>query len=126
MANKFNAKRTVGFDSKREAKVYDELRIKELAAEISDLKRLDRYKDYFVLQEGFHHKNAFIVSKNGTKAMPKIREIKYTADFTYLDKMGKMVVVEIKGKATAKEPAYVLRKKLFLKQNPDIIFIEWF
>lgn len=128
--NKYNAKKTVvdgiKFDSRRESKIFEELKIKELAGEISELKHLDRYKDYFVLQEGFYSDNAFMVSKEGTKAMTKLREAKYTPDFSYTDRTGKHVVVEVKGKITAKEAVYVVRKKLFLKKFPDIVFLEWY
>jgi predicted nuclease of restriction endonuclease-like RecB superfamily len=45
----------------------------------------------------------------------------YTPDFrlTYPD--GRVAVVEVKGKATRD---YILRRKLFKRQNPDVEFME--
>jgi hypothetical protein len=54
------------------------------------------------------------------------RAITYKPDFrlTYLD--GSVEVVEVKSKCTAKEPDYIMRRKLFKHNNPDVKFSEVF
>ena len=64
----------------------------------------------FVLQEGFY-------SISSTR---KISEIKYIADFQYIEN-GAVVVEDVKG---FKTPVYILKKKMFLKRYPDLIFKE--
>jgi hypothetical protein len=96
------------FDSKKEARRYGELQLLEYAAEIRDLVThprfllLDGFSDNF---GGYH------------------RPINCTWDFAY--KRGRRSVVEdVKSPITRKEPAYVIRKKLFIHKYPDIEFRE--
>lgn len=92
------------FDSKMELKRYKELQLLERAGAISDIELQPRYR----LQEAFRY---------GGKTY---RSINYTPDFRY--KQGdKVIVEEVKGFA---DTSYLIRKRLFLFQNPDVIFYE--
>ena len=79
MSNKYGARRTYSllcerwFDSRAEAKRGEELRLLEMASEISDL----RYQVRFVLS-----------------ASPKVA---ITIDFSYLDETGERVFEDVKG-----------------------------
>jgi predicted nuclease of restriction endonuclease-like RecB superfamily len=105
MKNKFNSKKTtvdgIVFDSKRESEYYLIYKSMLQHGEIKSLERQPRYE---------------IIPKFG-----KERAAYYTPDFrlTYPD--GRVVVVEVKGKATRD---YILRRKLFKRQNPDVEFME--
>ena len=107
--HKYNAKKIVidgiEFDSKKEGKRYQELKMLEKAGKIKDLK----LQPVFLLQEGFYYQG---------KA---IRQITYRADFEYVDEKGNRVVEDVKG---FKTDVYKLKKKLFLKKYPDVIFKE--
>jgi len=111
------------FDSKAEAKRYQELKLLEKAQEIFNLE----------LQPKFT-----LVPK--TK---KRRAITYTADFAYNveinnedcencefypDKCGdcryKVVVEDVKSPATAKDKTYIVKRNLFEYQNPNVDFRE--
>ncbi len=92
------------FDSKMEGKRYRELKLLERAGEISDIDLQPRYR----LQDSFKY--------DGTT----YRSINYTPDFRY-KKNGEVVVEEVKGFA---DTSYKIRKRLFLFQNPGIIFYE--
>lgn len=87
----------IKFDSKKEARRYYELKLLERAGIIKELKLQVPY----VLIEK---------SKHG-------REIKYLADFTYIEK-GKLIVEDVKSSAT-KTPLYKLKKRL-LAERYDI------
>jgi len=84
------------FDSKAEYRRWCELSWMLKAGEISDLKRQVPF-DLVPAQ----------VSPEGTK----LRGITYVADFTYLDKLGHLVVEDPKGASTAE---WVIKKKLML------------
>jgi len=96
----------IGFDSKKEAHRYGELKLMELAGEISNL----RIQPKFTLQEKFKYKGK------------TIRAITYTADFRYLE-VGKpgftptVVVEDVKGH---QENVWKLKWKLAICQNPTI------
>lgn len=79
------------FDSKREGDRYRVLRLLEQAGEISGLE--------------CHPSWTFVV--NGTKVA------RYTADFSYRDAGGRLVVEDVKSRPT-KTRDYVIRKKLLL------------
>ncbi len=107
--HKYNAK-VVEFDgfrfaSKKELKRYLELKTLEKAGKIKDLK----LQPIFLLQEGFYYQGK------------SIRQITYRADFEYVDEKGNRVVEDVKG---FKTDVYKLKKKLFLKKYPDVIFKE--
>ena len=95
----------IRFDSKKEAEFYAELKLREKAGEISDLRLQPRY----LLQEAFKHDGK------------QYREIEYVADFEYIEN-GETVVIDVKGFKTA---VYMLKKKLFLyKYGDKVKFIE--
>ena len=88
------------FDSTKEAKRYRELKLLEMAGEISNLELQPR----FLLQESF--------KKNG-----KIyRKIEYVADFKYIEN-GKTIVEDVKGLQT---DVFKIKHKLFEKKYPDL------
>ncbi len=98
----------IKFDSKKEANRYCELKILERCKNITCLKLQPEY----VLQEQFKH--------NGKN----IRQIKYIADFEYYNLTGQVVVEDVKASKTFTTEVYKLKKKLFFKKNPDILFKE--
>ena len=86
----------IKFDSKKEAKFYQELKILERAWNIKDLELQPK----FILQEKF---------KNEWKTE---RAITYLADFMYFDNIKKkQVIVDVKG---FKTEVYKIKRKLFL------------
>ena len=107
--HKYNAKKVVidgiEFPSEKEGERYIELKMLEKAGKIKDLK----LQPVFLLQEGFYYQG---------KA---IRQITYRADFEYVNEKGERVVEDVKGFRTE---VYKLKKKLFLKKYPDVVFKE--
>jgi hypothetical protein len=97
----------IRFDSAKEARRYNELRLLERAGEIKNLELQPR----FILQKSF---------KRDGKTH---RKIEYVADFRYIEE-GKAIVEDVKSSITRKHPVYALKKKLLLKQNPNINFLE--
>lgn len=96
----------IKFDSRLEARRYQELRLLERAGQITDLKLQPEYE----LQPAF--------KKNG-KAY---RRIAYKADFSYFSVMeGKVIVEDTKGYVTKE---YSLKKKLFEYHYPDLTILE--
>lgn len=96
----------IKYDSKKEARRGDELRLMEKAGLISDLERQKR----FVLQEGFTNNKG-----------EKIRPITYIADFYYKEK--NWIAEDVKSSATKTE-VYKIKKKLFEFKYPEITFRE--
>lgn len=99
--NKYRNKKVtidgITFDSIKEGKRYQELKLLERANEITELK----------LQVPFILLDSYVL--NGKKR----QGIKYIADFAYIDiKTGKYVVEDVKSSAT-KTQVYKLKKKLF-------------
>lgn len=105
--NKYRARKTtvdgITFDSKGEARRYAELKLMERAGVIANLELQPAY----VLQE------AFRCPWNGAQ-----RAIKYVADFRYAEG-GKTIVEDFKGKETE---VYRIKRKMFLKRYPEIVF----
>lgn len=99
MRSKFNAKKTtvdgITFDSAREAKRYQELKLMERAGEIIGLRRQVRFELIPAFEcDGKHY-----------------RPTTYIADFTYTDcETGKGIVEDVKGVRT---DVYRLKAKLF-------------
>lgn len=97
--NKYRNKPTdrngIRFDSKKEAKRFDELVVMLRAGQISNLK----LQPQFTLQESY-------VTPEGER----VRAIRYVADFSYW-RDGEKVVEDVKSKATA-TAQYKLKKKL--------------
>lgn len=77
------------YDSRKEAKIGQQLQYRQVAGEISNLKRQVPFR--FEL-------NGILICK-------------YLADFTYIEN-GKYIVVDVKSKFTAKLPVYVLKRKM--------------
>lgn len=95
---KYGNKKTDGFDSKAEARRISELRLMELAGEITDLKTQVRY-------------GLIPAQYIGGKCVE--RAVTYVADAEY-KKGGRLVVEDIKSEMTRKLPAYILKRKLML------------
>lgn len=103
--NKFNAvKKTIDgikFDSTRESKRYEELKLLERAGKIKNLEVQPVYE----LVKSVKYKNA----KRAKPAMI------YTADFRYWDiEKGELVVEDVKSVATAKLTDYIMRRHMML------------
>ena len=107
--NKYkNIKTTVGnlkFDSKKEAKRFEELLLLLKAHEIEEL----RLQHSFTLIESY-------TALDGEK----IKAMKYIADFTYIDRLRGFIVEDVKGKQT---DVYKMKKKL-MKDIYDISITE--
>ena len=92
----------IKFDSKLEARRYNELKILERAKEIKDLRR----QVTFELQPSYKKNNK------------TIRAINYVADFVYYDSIRKQTIIEdTKG---FKTDVYKLKKKIFEYKYPDL------
>lgn len=125
--NKYHNVKTIidgiKFDSKAEARRYQELKLLEKAGQIRNL----------VLQPKFELVPKLITGD----CHPNERAVTYTADFSYSQKIGNDVVVnghtlntwydyveDVKSEATRKDKAYIIKRKLFRHKYPDIIFCE--
>lgn len=106
--NKYGAKKTqIGdtvFDSRKEAKRFQELKLLEKTGYISDLK----------IQVKFS-----ICPKSGGNK----RERFYIADFVYKEG-GKSIIEDVKSEITRKNAVYSLKKALVQWQYTDYIFRE--
>lgn len=107
--NKYQARKTVlngiTFDSKAEAKRYQELLWLEKAGHVSKIERQPEY----VLVYPFVHRGK------------KYRGVKYRADFKYLDDVLGWTVEDVKGHRTAE---YRIKLQMLLTRHPDINFVE--
>jgi hypothetical protein len=95
---KYRNKKAGAFDSKAEARRIGELRLLEAAGEIRDL----------------HTQVKFLLipsQRIGGKVVE--RPVTYTADATYRNKAGQLIVEDVKSKAS-KTQQYVIRRKLML------------
>jgi len=96
--NKYSNKKTfvdgIQFDSKAEAKYFEQLKWLKQAKQIKDFKLQPR----FLLQESY--------KKNGKT----IRKIEYVADFEIHNLDGSIEIVDVKGHETKE---FLLKKKLF-------------
>lgn len=113
--SKYNAKKSYGYDSKKEARRADELWKLQLGGFISDLHR----QVPFILQEAF----TYFDHEKGKEV--GVRAVIYVADFTYFDKKRNLNVIEdTKG---FKTDVYMVKKKMLLhqlKNKKDYIFLE--
>lgn len=109
IGNKYNNRKTVvdgiKFDSIRESKRYIALSIMQKMGKISSLE----------LQTPYTLLKSFKDHTGKTQ-----RAIKYIPDFRYIIE-NRIIVEDVKG---LKTEVYKIKKKLFLKQNPNIFFIE--
>ena len=89
----------ITFDSRKEARRYDELILMVKAGMICDL----RLQPQFTLEESY-------LTPNGER----VRSIIYKADFSYINTAnGEMVVEDVKSKAT-KTRTYEIKRKMML------------
>lgn len=91
---KFRNIKSGGYDSRKEHRRAEELRMHQKVGAISRLEFQKRFQ---------------IIPKQDGE-----RPAHYTADFAYFECDGTYVVEDCKSPITRKEPAYVLRKKLML------------
>lgn len=113
MTNKYNNKKcTVNgiiFDSRKEARRYQELRLLQRAGVIKSLQRQVKYVLIPAQYESFER-----YGKNGQELTPgkKLieRECAYVADFVYVED-GKTVIEDTKGMKTKD---YIIKRKLML------------
>lgn len=98
------------FDSRKEARRYNELMMLQRAGEISDLKRqveIELIPNQYATEERY--------SKSGKRLKDKMilleRKVCYVADFVYTDKDGREIVEDTKG---IKTPDYILKRKMLL------------
>lgn len=84
------------FDSKKELKRWQELKLLQRAGEIMELKRQVPFR---------------LLPSQRTPTGATVREVVYIADFTYRDKRGAFVIEDVKGFRTKD---YILKKKLML------------
>ena len=113
--NKYNAKKVsvdgIEFDSKKEARRYQELLLLQKAGEIC---MLERQKVYELLPA---QREPDTVGKRGGVIKGKLleRAVEYVADFVYTDKNGKTVVEDVKGfREGGAYAVFVLKRKLML------------
>ena len=113
--NKYNAKKVsvdgIEFDSKKEARRYQELLLLQKAGEIY---LLERQKVYELLPA---QREPDTVGKRGGVIKGKLleRAVEYVADFVYTDKNGKTVVEDVKGfREGGAYAVFVLKRKLML------------
>lgn len=111
MYNKYRNKKVIydglKFDSKKEAKRWNELKLLEKANEITELERQKRFE----LQPSYTNNLG-----------EHIRAITYIADFFYYDKKkGIYIVEDVKG---IKTDVYRLKKKLFEYVYPNLTIKE--
>jgi hypothetical protein len=96
----------IGFDSRKEARRYKELKLLEKGGVIKDL----RLQPHYELQPKY--------KKNGST----VRSITYVADFEYYDnEKQKLVIEDVKGMKTK---TYRLKKKIFEYKYPDLEITE--
>lgn len=110
--NKYRAKKWNGFDSKHEAARAEELRLRERAGEIKDLRTQVRYNLLPAQWEEIPR-----IGKRGQPIKPRRRCIEracdYVADFVYSLPSGELIVEDAKSPAT-RTPEYRIKRKLML------------
>ena len=104
MAAKYGNRKSLSegmaFDSRREAARYRELLAMQQAGEIADLLCQPEY---------------LLIPAQSAASGRKERKVVYRADFAYRLPDGGMVVEDVKSQATAKLPAYIIKRKLMLQ-----------
>lgn len=93
----------IRFDSKAEARRYEQLLLLQRAGKISELK----------LQPSFELQAKFKDINGNTQ-----RAITYLADFQY-NENGRLVIEDVKGKETKE---FLIKKKMFLQKYPNVDF----
>lgn len=120
--NKYGAIKTRGYDSKKEARRGDELRLLERAGKIRDLREQVSYElipSVYMDVNGERIESRaempvsrYFIQKHGLWCQE--RACSYVADFVYVDaETGRTVVEDVKSKAT-RTPEYIIKRKLML------------
>lgn len=102
------------FDSKKEARRYNELRLLERAGAIRDLQTQVKY-----ILIPAQREPGTVGTRGGIKPGRVIeREVAYIADFVYQDTDGKTVVEDVKGyKDSTAYAVFVIKRKLMLERH---------
>lgn len=116
----------IEFDSKKECKYYRFLLQLKNDGIVKEIELQPR----FLLVEGFRHeavKNSLetitsVFKHNQIKG--KLRDTTYTADFKVVLDDGKEVIIDVKSSRRFQDEVYRIKKKLFLKNYPDVCFLE--
>lgn len=95
----------IRFDSKLEAKRYNELMLMQKSGEIENL----RLQQQFTLQDGFK-----------TCEGEVIRPVRYIADFAYY-RNGEYIIEDVKSEKTRKLPEYRIKKRMMAEKGYKII-----
>lgn len=95
--NKYHAKKSGGYDSRKEHRRANELRLMQRAGLITNLREQVPYE--------------LIPAQRGADGKVLERACDYIADFVYTDKDGKTVVEDTKG---VKTKEYIIKRKLML------------
>ena len=95
--NKYHARKSGGYDSRKEHRRANELRLLQRAGVISGLREQVRYE--------------VIPAQRGTDGRVVERACHYIADFVYTDQHGNTVVEDVKGVRT---DVYRIKRKLML------------
>ena len=90
----------IKFDSKKEAKRWQELRALQKAGQLRDLAHQWKY---------------FLIPPQTRSDGKKERAVDYIADFAYVDLDGVTHVEDVKSPSTRKLPAYIIKRKLMLQ-----------
>lgn len=98
--NKYNNRKTKGFDSAKEWRRNQELETLQRAGEISELNR----QVPFVLMPSYT-----IADETTRQGFRTVREIRYIADFTYRLKDGTRIIEDVKGVQT---DVFKIKRKL--------------
>lgn len=112
--NKYRNKKTVvdgiTFDSRKEAKRYNELKLLQMGKVISGL---ELQKPFELIPAQYEEVETVTPKKHIKKIKKKIveRHVTYIADFCYYDENGNYVVEDTKGKKTKE---YIIKRKLML------------
>ena len=96
------------FDSKRELKRYNELKVMEKAGLIYNLRRQVKFT---LLSAAYEEVPVQLKTKVKYKKVCLFKETNYVADFVY-DQDGVEVVEDVKADAKFQDPVYKLKKKM--------------
>ena len=103
------------FDSRLEARRYQELLLLERAGKITELYRQVEFE--LIPAQYEEYETGEIIKRGPLKGQPRVKRrclekaCKYIADFTYIDENGEYIVEDTKGDRTDK---YIIKRKLML------------
>ena len=118
MANKYGNVKVRGYDSKKEARRGDELRLLERAGKIRDLREQVPYELIPPVWEDIPQYHKATGRRIKDRRVIVERACKYVADFVYVDaETGETVVEDVKGyKSGPQYQLYVIKRKLMLQR----------